>query len=314
MLPSNVDGPVAQLVLRALKMVATASRGIHETERQMLEAAAKALHTEVDLDALTPLEPEEALALLPSESERARLLESMMLMALMDQEVDREELALIDRFARAFGVDEPRLKNLHQYVDGQHVRMKLDVLRRSYLTKTVLSSAWAEGGFAGVWKAFAPRFGKAADPELAWKYKQLGLLPEGSLGRIYWAHCTSRKFSFPGEPYGFPWQAVHDIGHVLGDHDTDPHGEIEQAAFEAGYMRRDPFFFIFTVTMIFHLGFPVLGDDYIGVAKGSFQPAHTMRAYERGLATKIDLTEWDFWPHVARPIDDVRAELGIPPK
>jgi len=310
----EVSPEVANVVLRALKMVATASRGLADSEAELLAAAAGVLRV-VPTNDLPPIEPGEAGVLLVDEKGRTRLIEAMMLMALMDQEVDREELAVIDRFAKAWSIDEPRLKNLHQFIDGHHARMKLDVLRRSYLGQRVVKEAWEAGGFKGVWKALGPRFGMATDPELAWKYKQLGLLPEGTLGRTYWEHCTKRKFSMPGEPHGFEWQVVHDMGHVLGDHDTDPHGEIEQAAFEAGYMRRDPFFLIFSVTMMFHLGVSVAPDgDYFGLYKGSFDAKRAARAYERGLATKVDITEWDFWPHVARPIAEVRAELGILPR
>ena len=305
---------MAEVVLRALKTVAQASRGLHDSERDLLEAAAQVLSVDVPVAELAPIAPEEAGAVVVDERDRTRLLEAMLLMALMDQEVDRPELDVIDRFAAAWDIDEPRVKNLHQYVDGHRARMKLDVVRRSYFAQKVLPEAWKEGGLRGIWKAFGPRFGKATDPELAWRYKQLGLLPEGTLGREYWTHLTSRKFAMPGEPFGFPWQVVHDMGHLLGDHDTDPAGEIEQAAFEAGYMKRDPFFLIFATTMIFHLGFPVLGDDYLGVSKGAFDAKRAARAYARGMACAVDLTDWDYWPHVGRPIDDVRRELGIAPR
>ena len=309
-----VEPPIARIVLRALKTVADASRGLHEAERELLEAAAGVLEVDEPVDRLEAVGPDEAGTLVVEARDRTRLIEAMLLMALMDQEVDAAELAVIDRFAKAWGIDEPRLRNLHQYVDGHRTRMKLDVMRRSFFVQRALGDAWKAGGVAGVWKAFGPRLGKAADPELAWKYKQLGLLPEGSLGREYWAHCTVRKFSMPGEPYGFPWQVVHDMGHLLGDHDTDPGGEIEQAAFEAGYMRSDPFFLIFATTMIFHLGFPVLGDNYIGTAKGAFDAKRAARAYQRGLGCTVDLTDWDYWPHVERPLTDVRRELGIVPR
>ena len=306
-----IDPQHARVALRALKMVALASHGMHDTEAALLRAAATALHVEDEPETLAPIEPEEAASVIADERGRTRLVEAMLLMALMDQEVDADELRVVDRFAGAFGIDEPRLKNLHQYVDGHHIRMKLDVARRSYFAQRVAPDAWKEGGIKGLWKALAPRVGLATDPELAWKFKQLGLLPEGTLGRAYWAHCTARKFSLPGEPHGFPWQVVHDMGHVLGNHDTDPYGEIEQASFEAGYMKRDPFFLIFATTMMFHMGFAVLGDDYVGLALGAFDPAAAVQAYERGLASTADLTEWDYWPHVERSLDDVRRELNI---
>ena len=37
------------------------------------------------------------------------------------------------------------------------------------------------------------------------------------------------------------------------------------------------------------------------------------RTFERGKALKCNLLSWDPWPHMGRPLDDVREELGIPP-
>src|SRR5688500_14415276 len=99
-------GPeVADVVLRALKMVATASRGLDMHERELLAAAASVLGADVDHETLAPIDPDEAGRVVPDEVGRTRLIEAMMLMALMDQEVDAAELAVIDRFARAWGVD-----------------------------------------------------------------------------------------------------------------------------------------------------------------------------------------------------------------
>lgn len=313
-MPTNIPPAEAKVALRALKTVAAASKGIHETELALLEAAAHALHVTEPVESIETITAEEAAKVITGEQNRTRLVEGMILMSMMDQDIDADEVKVISHFAKTFGIDEPRVKNIGQFVQGQHVRMKLDVFRRSYFMNVAAVDAWKDGGFKGLWKAFAPRVGLATDPELAWRYKQLGLLPEGTLGRTYWAHCTSRKLSLPGEPHGFPWQVVHDMGHILGEYDTDPAGEIEQAAFEAGYMKRDPFFLIFATTMIFHMGFDVLGDDYIGNAKGAFKAANVVQAYERGLACKVDLTTWDWWPHVGKDLVELRKELGIPPK
>src|SRR6187551_2934017 len=82
----------------------------------------------------------------------------MMLMALMDQMIDPEELAVIDRFAKAWSIDEPRLKNLHQFVDGHHTRMKLDLLRRGFFGQRVLKEAWErEGDRASLRQGNGPR-------------------------------------------------------------------------------------------------------------------------------------------------------------
>jgi hypothetical protein len=44
------------------------------------------------------------------------------------------------------------------------------------------------------------------------------------------------------------------LGHVLSGYDTDPDGEIQQAAFQAGFVRKDGFMFLFFGIAQFHLG------------------------------------------------------------
>src|SRR5439155_974344 len=91
----------------------------------------------------------------------------------------------------------------------------------------------------------APR-GRAAarreeDSALAWRYRRLGLLPEGTLGREYWKYSRKNGFAMPGEIAG-PDEIVvnHDLIHVLTGYDTDPPGEFEAAGFTAGICGEDP--------------------------------------------------------------------------
>ena len=103
----------------------------------------------------------------------------------------------------------------------------------------------------------------------------------------------------------------HDIGHVLSGYDTDPHGEIQQAAFQSGFMRQDGFAFLFFGIMQFHLGLRVTPVARPEV--GHFDVDKVMTALARGAACGVDISEWDFWPHLARPLSEVRAALGVPP-
>ena len=143
----DVSPQVADVVLRSLKMVALASRGLADAETDLLNAAASALRVDTPHDAL----PADAGAVLTDDVARTRLVEAMMLMALMDQSIDADELAVIDQCAKAWSIDEPRLKNLHQFVDGHHARMKLDLLRRVLFGQRVIKEAWVSGGLKGVW-------------------------------------------------------------------------------------------------------------------------------------------------------------------
>jgi ubiquinone biosynthesis protein Coq4 len=150
------------------------------------------------------------------------------------------------------------------------------------------------------------------DADLAWRYRRLGLLPEHTLGRRYWAHMRENRFAFPGEIGGAPEFAVqHDITHVLADYATDPAGELQIGVFTAGMKKEDPFTFCFGAMLQFHAGLKI--HPLVAPATGNFDPETFARAHERGSRMKIDLTAgtWDHWPHMERPAEDVARELGI---
>jgi hypothetical protein len=104
----------------------------------------------------------------------------------------------------------------------------------------------------------------------------------------------------------------HDLGHVLSGYGTDPQSEIQQAAFQAGFARRDGFSFLLFGILQFHLGMRVTP-----VAKGHrglFDVPLVLNALRRGAECKVDLSEgFDIFAHKDRPLDEVRSELGIPP-
>jgi hypothetical protein len=82
------------------------------------------------------------------------------------------------------------------------------------------------------------------------------------------------------------------------------------AAFTAGMKKEDPFTFCFFPILQFHAGLQI--QPVVPAAKGNFDPETFAAAHERGARTKVDLTGgWDHWPHMERPADDVRRELGI---
>lgn len=303
----------ALLCLRALRAIAAADGKLAAQEARLLGVAAGALRLVRDPSTLEPATPDEVAAGVTDPLERLRLLQGLIVMAMIDGDVDRTELAALRAFADALGLDEPRLANLRQYAAGRWTMMRWDLMRRSGVAQVVVSEAWSEEGWRGVYRVLGPTWGRAAEPEIAWRYKELGLLSEGTLGRTYWAHMTRRHFPFPGEPGGFAERLVkHDLAHVLGGYDTDPEGEVEAACFIAGFMRRDPFWEVFMLLMQFHLGVDVFGQH--DAARGRFDIARAAAALGRGMRTKVDLYDaWTPWPHFARPLADVRAELGIDP-
>lgn len=299
--------PVA---LRALREVVAANGTVTPAEARFIEVIAELHGTQADVEALRPITPDEVARVITDAHRRKRVVHLAMIAAMVEGDVTELENAAVRRLARALDVDEKGLKVLEDVTGNHRLLTRIDMTRR--LMGKFGGQAYADEGVAGVRKLMMP-FTGGEEPEVAWKYKSLGLLPAGTLGREFWEHCTRHQFSFPGEKGGIPERLVfHDFGHVLAGYGTDPEGEIQQGAFQAGFIREDGFMFLLFVVIQFHLGIKVtpVADGVTGL----FDAGKVMRAVQRGAACKVDLSDhWDFFAVAARPVADLRAEYGIPP-
>jgi tellurite resistance protein len=301
------------VALGALAHVALAHGGIEPQERLLLEAAAEALGVAPSGD-FEPATPQRVAEAFPDDLARRRVLEGMVAMACIDGEATDDEVRAIEAYGAALGVDDPWVKNLRRVVEGRIALVRVDMARRLEVPRAVFVTAWEKEGVLGLvdlMRRFAG--GGKYEPELAWRYRQLGLLPANTLGRAFWEHMTSRRFGFPGEPGGIVEHAVyHDVLHVLTGYDTDPEGEAQIASYLAGFQKEEPFGYVFMVLVMFGLGKKLAPAASIQESSIALDPRKLARALERGMQLKVDVTKgWDHWPHMPRPIDDVRAELGI---
>ncbi len=83
-------------------------------------------------------------------------------------------------------------------------------------------------------------------------------------------------------------------------------------SFIAGYRREDPFFWLFTIALQFHLGIKL--SPYSPALLGHFDPELVLRALRRGMAMTRDLSvDYDPWPDMTRPLEEVRQAYGVPP-
>ena len=300
----------SRLALRAMRSVAS-SDGETEGERSLLEAAARMLGTDADVE---PVAPEELAAARLEPKEAERVAQAAILMALMDQEVSPSELDAVRAIAGALGVDEPRVRNLEQLAAGRMRAMWIDLARRSW-ARDVFVDALKREGPAGVWKIVGPMLGRAKDPELARRYASTGELPENTMGYAYFRFLTENDLPFPGEGRGVAEAGVwHDCAHVLGGYGIEPSEELQVVSFIAGFSRRDPFFWLFTITLQFHLGLKV--SPYSEPTEGLFDADAVLAAFERGAAMTTDLGAegFDPWSIFERDLDEVRRELNVAPR
>lgn len=306
---------VARTALAAIETVVRADGRLDAHEASLLGAVARALGVDEARETPEPVTPETVAGAITDPSHRERLVQAMLVAALIDGEITAAERALVEDYAAALGVDEPRLHSLQRIMDGELRCLQFDILRRSPMVSDVIRHAWETRGLGGAWKTLAPLLpgrSLAQDAALAQRYLDLGALPAGTFGREYFDHMRARGFTLPGQAGGFPEGFIkHDLCHVLGGYDTDPCGECEVGAFIAGFLKRDPFGYLFMLLLHLHLGINIFEGDATGTF--GFDPDRVLAALERGLRVNRDLyaVDFDWWPHFPRPLAEVRADFGI---
>jgi hypothetical protein len=295
--------------LRALRDVVASNGTVTPAERRFIEVIAELHGTRVDAGSLAAIAPGEVAEVITEPHQRKRVVQLASIAAMVEGEVTAAGSAAVRRLAAALGVAEASLKVLDDIARDHRLLTRFDMMRR--LMGKFGVQAYQEEGLAGIHKMLAP-FAGGQDPEVAWKYKSLGLLPEGTLGREFWEHCTKNRFSVPGEKGGIPERMVfHDFGHVLAGYGTRPEDEIQQGAFQGGFIREDGFVFLMFVVIQFHLGVKV--TPVAEGQRGLFDVAKVLRAAQRGALCKVDLSHhWDPFAVADVPVEQLRAEYGIP--
>jgi tellurite resistance protein len=300
--------------LRALKMVAAADGTFSEPERNLLTTAQGIFGSDLDVDALEPIEPDELARHLTDPALRRQIVRGMVMVSIIDGEASAQEAATVERFARALDVKSDDLVALRSLADKHLLRARFDIGRRFWAREKGLEYA-KEKGLGWVVRTMAAMGGLREDPGIAARYRALASCPSGSLGRGYCDFISSNSFSFPGEKGSPPEMiALHDLTHVLSGYGTNPEGELQVLAFHTGCGReeKDPLSFLMFGIAEFHLGL-ALSPVATG-SRGKLDPAAVFRALQRGAACRIDPTDgWDPWPVMSEPLDALRERYGITP-
>lgn len=298
--------------LCAMKTVAVANRTLSDEERALLEAVAETLGVMGSADSLETVSPEAVAEAIPDRDARGHVAQMLVFTAQIDGAVTSDELRVIDAFAGALGVESAWLDEVRQAARRHLDTLRLDMVRRVPFPKGTLNDTWDDSGWKGLWGLFRTASQSIDDADLAWRHKDLGMLPEGTLGRAYWAYMTSRRFLFPGERGAVaPEGGRHDFLHVVSGYDTDAVGETEVTAFDAGMAKlEDPFGLLFGTLCMFHLGQKLRSAP--ATEKPRFDAERVGRAYRRGLLAEVGLgAGWDMWADIEKPLEDLRKQYNI---
>lgn len=298
-------------VIRVLRTALAPHGTLSARERAFLDTYARIVGHALPAADPLPLAPGDAC--IDGAHPRKRLVQLSALAVLVNSPVKPESLAFLKALGARLETHDSVIDVIDALLKGRRMKLRMLAVRRAF--RVMVKEAFTAEGAMGVARLFAAMLLKApVNRDKHARYRRLGLLPEGTLGREYWKHMTEVGFGFPGEPGGIPDSvAYHDVAHVLAGNDITPLGEIQQGSFQGGNRREDGFFFIQFVVLQFHHGVkitPAAPPD-----PGHFDPAKVLWAIHRGAQCNVDLThQWDFWPLMALPLEQARREIGLVPK
>ncbi|MCA9716384.1 MAG: hypothetical protein KC468_17055 [Myxococcales bacterium] len=303
--------PAASLLFaRALKTVALADGELHDKEREMI-ALALAHDGTPTPDALPTITPAALARGIEAPALRRAIVQRLVVLTTLDGRVTGDEVTAVERFAAALGVRERAVHNARQLARGHARRVMLDLAPRSFMP-AVLAHVWRTDGVRGLWKILKSALG-FADAAQAARFAALGELPQGTLGRALHEHFVRGELTPPGAPRGVPdHMLMHDLGHVLAGYGTRPEDELCVASFQAGFLGEGWLVMYLMIAMLFQLAIePVARLRGVEPRRGLVDVRGLQRAFELGAGMKRSLVGWDPWPHMARPLVEVRAELGV---
>ncbi len=305
---------------------ATAPAGeLAALQRLVIEAATEAMTGFVVPAQHVPrLGPQEFARALARRNEvfRTRMLQFMLLSALVLVPLPDAVVRRIGEYADELGVDDDMLRVAQRYSHGSLGLAAIDFDRSGYMrtwdpqhasvlhTGRALDDAWEQC---------------VNDPALAAKWEALRDLPDGSLGREVVKFYDARGFVFPGRMGSAPpLLAQHDWVHVLADYGSTVESEIEVFAFIAR-ANDDPraFSLLAMVISLFETGYLASGAGLFQYDRGHLEHAGMAVRLADGMrrgalvgahAGGPDLLQTDWFALADRPVAEVRARFGIVPK
>ena len=294
--------------------------GMPESTKQIAEAIIELWRhkggrgTLTPLDQLAPLEPHEVAARLGVGPLRVQLIRLCVVAILFDKTRDLDRVARLEQLAETLNVFEPGVGDVRRWARRQHLRMRRNMLVRTWAIEELKVRA-SEVGLVKVFWVFISMFLRTHknDAVLA-RYRKLGELPPDTLGATLIHDLRKSGFSIPGERGSAEdYMVRHDLVHVLADLGTDARSEVEAGSFMAGCRRYDSFVLVVFVLLQFHCGLRVTpvapGED------GLVDPRRMLDALSRSVFMTIDpsIRSWNYEADFAETVEHLRERYHVAP-
>lgn len=321
------DRPEAQACLDATLTAVDPGDGPTELQQLLVEAAFAAMTghdvTRTPGDGVGPADLAAVLAD-RDENFRTRILQMMILGALVLRPLPAEVADRVAAYAEELSVDDEMLAVARRFASGQLGLAAVDFQRNGYTKDWAPDRASALHASSELHDAWQQ---SVADPALAERWAAFEHLPAGTLGRRMWEFYRARGFSFPGSPGSAPpLLAQHDFVHVLADFGTRVESELEVFAFIAR-ANDDPkgFSLLAMVVSLFETGYLATGaglfESFPGQLSQDGMAVRLADALRRGALSHglddrpdVDLLGTDWFELADRPVEELREAFGVVPK
>jgi hypothetical protein len=258
---------------------------------------------------------------------RTRVVQMMLLCALVRHPLPADVADAVAVFARELGVEEGMVKVAQDFAAGSLGLAAFDFERNGYAR--VMDAEVAATAMHESREMDQPWEFSVNDPRLAAQWQALGSLPRDTIGRKVWEMYEARGFSFPGTAGSAPpLLCQHDWVHVLGDYGTTVESEVEVFGLIARAnddMRA--FSLLAMVISLFETGYLATGAGLFQSSVGHFSASEGMAvrlsdAMRRGAlchdnetgSDSIDYLTMDWLSLADQRVEALRARFSLVPK
>jgi hypothetical protein len=250
---------------------------------------------------------------------RTRMVQIMVLCALVLRPLPAEIAERVNRFASELMVDEGMLEVARELSEGALGLAAVDFDRNGY------TGAWNGDATDALHTSQALRTAWDTcieDAALAARWASLEEYPPATLGRRITDFYRARGFVYPGRPGSAPpLLAQHDWVHVLANYGTTVESELEVFGFIArANDDMHAFSLLAMVVSLFETGYLERGAGLFEASPGHLSrtgmAARLADAMRRGAQCpgSTDFLRLDWFSLADQPVEALRRELGIPPK
>lgn len=271
----------------------------------------------LQLDALTPMTPQQVAGVLREPAARRELIELLVLLEMVCRPIPTALQASVERWAAELGVEDRVLLLVRDLTRDSQARATADFYRLNWIGE---GDDQQDPHFQSLLEHYgAPAYALTLepDPQEVRRWQALEHCPPGSLGRGLWDFYQQRGFRLPGEP-GAANAALahHDWVHLVAGYDTTPIGELEVTAFMAASSASPGAMLGFLgAVSIYETGLlqsVVLDRSYARLLSDPSGRERVAAAIQRGAACAVDpLLGVDYFGLVDQPLSAIRAQWRL---